>query len=262
MNYDISHVKVHGTPLTDTLKEPPRDLFIPPHALEIYLDIFEGPLDVLLYLIRKQKLDMNDLPILLIIDQYLEYVEILNTMHIDLAADYLVMAATLTHMKSCALFPKPMIQPDDEHDPRQQLIEQLKAYQAIKHASEYLDQLPRIERDCFVANVDIQGDLSPKPSEISLQAMISSLKAFITKQQVHAVHHIESETISLDVCMNNIIHILRSYKKRNFLQLIDAKQGISGMITHFLAILQLNTSGRITLLTHENTSDICVSLIV
>ena len=257
MTYDYSHVKLHGQPL----QEHPRDLFIPPYALEIYLETFEGPLDVLLYLIKKQKLDLQDLPVLLITHQYLEYIEVLHTLHINLAADYLVMAATLAHMKSCLLLPKaPLEDEAEEADPRYELVAQLQAYEALKHATQSLDQQPRLERDCFVAQVDMQGMPATQPAQIHLQELIASMKHFIQKQNIHASHDIEPESISLEACTAHIIKELKYHKKRNFFQLIDANQGISGMIGCFLAVLHLNTSGQIKLLTTDHASQIYVSL--
>tara|TARA_B100001094_G_scaffold332850_1_gene406856 strand:- start:314 stop:1090 length:777 start_codon:yes stop_codon:yes gene_type:complete len=256
MTYDFSQVKLHGEPL----QEQPRDLFIPPHALEIYLEAFEGPLDVLLYLIKKQKLDLQDLPVLLITHQYLEYIEVLHTLNINLAGDYLVMAATLAHMKSCLLLPKEPLIEDEEADPRYQLIAQLQAYEALKQAAQSLHEQPRIERDCFVAQVDVQGVPKMKPAQIQLTDLIASMKHFIAQQKIDAAHEIEPEVISLETCIEHIITQLKYHKKRNFFQLIDANQGISGMIGCFLAVLQLNTSGQIKLLTTDHASQIYVSL--
>ena len=257
MNYDFSQIKLHGQPL----QEQPRDLFIPPNALEIDLEVFEGPLDVLLYLIKKQKLDLQDLPILLITHQYLEYIEVLHTLNINLAADYLVMAATLAQMKSCLLLPKePLIEEEEEIDPRHQLVAQLKAYEAIKNTAKVLDEQPRLERDTFIAQIDVQGIAPIQPAQIELQDLVASMKNFIQKQLTHTAHEVEPEPITLEACMKQIIKQLKQHKKCNFFQLIDANQGISGMITSFLAILQLNASGQVRLLTAESVSQIDVSL--
>lgn len=138
---------VRGEPV----RELPADLFIPPEALEVFLEAFEGPLDLLLYLIRKQKLDVVELPLTLIAAQYLEYIKLLTDARIELAADYLVMAATLAEIKSRLLLPKMAVEDDEEEDPRVRLIRQLKAYEAIREGAFKLDELPRLERDVHQA---------------------------------------------------------------------------------------------------------------
>src|SRR5690348_18062558 len=143
---------VEGEPIT----ELPRDLYIPPYALEVFLEAFEGPLDLLLYLIRRQNLDILDIPIAEITRQYVEYIELMQELRLELAADYLVMAAMLAEIKSRLLLPRPPVEEGLEDDPRAELVRRLQEYERFKKAAEDIDTLPRLERDIDVAFAFVQ----------------------------------------------------------------------------------------------------------
>ena len=185
---------VQGEPV----KVMPKDLFIPPEALEVFLESFEGPLDLLLYLIRKQKLDVVDLPIFSITQQYLEYVNLLQGAKVELAADYLVMAATLAEIKSRLLLPRPEVEQEDEEDPRAQLIRQLKAYEVIKDAQEKLDELPRMERDVFQAKAIPAANIKPEllPPEVSLTEIARAFSSVLKRIEATESHHVVREVLS------------------------------------------------------------------
>ena len=154
---------VRGTPLT----EMPKDLYIPPDALEVFLDAFEGPLDLLLYLIRRQNLDILDIPVAEITHQYMAYVEVMKGLRLELAAEYLVMAAMLTEIKSRMLLPRPKSEEGEEEDPRAELIRRLQEYERFKKAAEDLDALPRMERDTFTVKLDAPPRGGPRPQPIA-----------------------------------------------------------------------------------------------
>ncbi|WP_298776463.1 ScpA family protein [uncultured Shewanella sp.] len=233
------------TPLAVIQGEPmkafPKDLFIPPEALEVFLESFEGPLDLLLYLIRKQKLDVVDLPIHAITEQYLEYVAFLQGSKVELAADYLVMAATLAEIKSRLLLPKPDLDMEEEEDPRLQLIRQLKAYEVIKEAQMQLDNLPRLERDFFQARATPADNIQPEllPPEVSLSDLARAFSQVLKRVEAHVHHHVEREVLSTRERMTQILAKLKGQDYLPFEALFEVSEGRSGVVVSFLALMEL-----------------------
>ncbi|MEC4724732.1 segregation/condensation protein A [Shewanella sp. D64] len=228
---------VRGKPI----KQFPIDLFIPPEALEVFLESFEGPLDLLLYLIRKQKLDVVELPIWPVTEQYLEYIDLLQGARVELAADYLVMAATLAEIKSRLLLPRPKSDDEDEEDPRAQLIRQLKAYEVIKEAQQELDALPRLERDFFQAKVTPAPDIKPVllPPQVSLADMARAFAAVLQRVEATVDHQVKREVLSTRERMIQILALLDGEEYLPFEALFDAKEGRTGVVVSFLALMEL-----------------------
>lgn len=228
---------VRGEPV----RELPADLFIPPEALEVFLESFEGPLDLLLYLIRKQKLDIVEMAIAPVTDQYLEYIELLQGARVELAADYLVMAATLAEIKSRLLLPRPELAEEDEADPRAQLIRQLKAYEVIKDAQQRLDALPRLERDVFQAKVLPAPDIKPVlvPPSVSLVELAGAFAAVLKRVEATEHHHVQREHLSTRERMTQILAMLEGKSYVPFEQLFDVSEGRAGVVVSFLALMEL-----------------------
>ena len=227
---------VHG----EAVVEKPQDLFIPPDALEIILEAFEGPLDLLLYLIRKQKFDIVDLPIAEITRQYMDYVELMKDIKLELAAEYLVMAAILAEIKSRLLLPKTDVE-DDEHDPRAELIRRLQEYEVIKKAAEQLDQLPRMERDTFEVSAKLPDNFKPRlvQADVDLQELVMALQGVMKRVAAFEHHHIEREHLSTRERMSKILTQLSSQQYTEFSQLFDVSEGKQGVVVTFLAVLEL-----------------------
>ncbi|GAA4901068.1 ScpA family protein [Ferrimonas pelagia] len=225
------------------------DLFIPPEALEVILEAFEGPLDLLLYLIRKQKLDILDLPLLLITRQYMEYIALMEQMKFELAAEYLVMAATLAEIKSRLLLPRQISEEDEEEDPRTLLIRQLQAYEVIKQAAQDLDDQPRMERDVWTASAMRAADLAPVvvPPEVDLTELIGALREVVQRADHFEHHQIEKEALSTRERMSLILSLLTPERFTPFQALFTPEEGKAGVVVSFLAILELTKEGLIEL---------------
>ncbi|MCF1426860.1 MAG: segregation/condensation protein A [Shewanella sp.] len=228
---------VRGEPIS----ELPVDLFIPPEALEVFLEAFEGPLDLLLYLIRKQKLDIVDLPLQQIAAQYLEYITLLTDAQVDLAADYLVMAATLAEIKSRLLLPKMVTEDEEEPDPRALLIKQLKAYEVIKYAAEAMDQLPRLERDLFQASAQVAPGVKPQmlPPDVSLGELARAFAGVLKRAEAYAHHEVKRETLSTRERMSQILAMLEDGEFTPFSRLFTVFEGRAGVVVTFLALMEL-----------------------
>jgi segregation and condensation protein A len=228
----------------EAIIEKPQDLFIPPDALEVILELFEGPLDLLLYLIRKQKFDILDLPIFPITTQYMAYVDLMKDIKLELAAEYLLMAAILAEIKSRLLLPKQAVT-EDEGDPRAELVRKLQAYEVIKKAAENLDELPRVDRDNFVANVELAENFVSERlnSQVDLVELVTALQGVIKRTQAYEHHHIHKESLSTRERMADILATLTQTKNEqaylNFSDLFTSKEGKQGVVVTFLAILEL-----------------------
>jgi len=224
--------------------EKPQDLFIPPDALEVILESFEGPLDLLLYLIRKQKFDILDLPIAPITKQYMEYVELMKNIKLELAAEYLVMAAILAEIKSRLLLPKQVIE-DEEVDPRAELVRRLQEYEITKHAAAELDKLPRLERDVHLADATLGKDFQFRTidAEVGLDELLNALQDVMKRNNALAHHHIQKEVLSTRERMAFVLNQLKQAPKNEpfieFSQLFQIKEGKQGVVVTFLAILEL-----------------------
>jgi segregation and condensation protein A len=233
----------------EALIEKPEDLYIPPDALELILDAFEGPLDLLLYLIRKQKFDIVNLPVYQVTQQYMEYVELMKDIKLELAAEYLLMAAILAEVKSRMLLPKRPDAEEDEDDPRAELIRRLKEYELIKNAAQELNNIPRQERDVFPARAQTSDSVTPirvLPS-VSLQEIVLGFQSAMQRAQAFEHHHIEKETLSTRERMSLILQQIGSEHFTGFDELFLASEGKAGVVVTFLAILELAKEGLIEL---------------
>lgn len=228
---------VAGKPLT----ELPTDLFIPPDALEVLLDSFSGPLDLLLYLIRQQNIDIFDIPMAVITQQYMQYIELLEQRRMELAADYLVMAAMLAEIKSRLLLPVNSSEEEQiEDDPRMELVRRLQAYQQCKEAAQAIDQLSRFERDVFQVNVYSENELVKKMlPDVELSSLANAMLALL-QRQAHVIHHqITREVLSVRERMSHILHRLQQEQLVEFSQLLLHEEGRIGLVVTLLAMLEL-----------------------
>tara|TARA_R110002012_G_scaffold11479_12_gene51803 strand:- start:242 stop:1075 length:834 start_codon:yes stop_codon:yes gene_type:complete len=245
--------------------EKPQDLFIPPDALEVILEMFEGPLDLLLYLIRKQKFDILDLPIAPITTQYMTYVDLMKDIKLELAAEYLVMASILAEIKSRLLLPKQAVE-EDEGDPRAELVRKLQEYEVIKNAAENIDQLPRIDRDSFIAKVELAENFIPEVAntQVDLAELVAALQGVIKRTQAFEHHHIQKESLSTRERMAKIMATLKEAKNNqsycDFSDLFTIKEGKQGVVVTFLAMLELIKESLITCIQTQVYGEIRVSL--
>ena len=230
---------VHGT----AVSEVPRDLYIPPDALEVFIEAFEGPLDLLLYLIRRQNLDVLDIPIAEITRQYVEYVDLMRELRLELAGEYLVMAATLAEIKSRLLLPRPAASEDDEEvDPRADLARRLREYERYRRAAEALDGLAREGRDFFVAGVDASA-IEPwrPPPLVSLEDLLAAFADMTSRAAMFATHHVAREPLSVRERMAAVLERLAPDGSGNaeFSSLFTPAEGRAGVVVTLLAILEL-----------------------
>jgi segregation and condensation protein A len=227
---------VEGEPIT----ELPRDLYIPPYALEVFLEAFEGPLDLLLYLIRRQNLDILDIPIAEISRQYVKYIELMKEMHFELAGEYLVMAATLAEIKSRMLLPRSADGEEEEDDPRAELVRRLQEYERFKKAAGDIDALERLERDVLQAAAEVtERPVVTKLPDIALKELLIVFKEVLDRSQMFAHHHVQREPLSVRERMSNILVTLQTERYVDFQRLFDPREGRIGVTVTFLAILEL-----------------------
>ena len=220
--------------------ELPKDLYIPPEALEVFLDAFEGPLDLLLYLIKRHNLDILDIPIAAITRQYMEYVEMMKELHFELAADYLVMAAMLAEIKSRMLLPRPVSEDEDEEDPRAELVRRLQEYERFKTAAEDLNELPRMERDNFSVSVSVPNlNVRKLHPNVEMKDLMFALKEVLVRAELTSHHHIQMEPLSVRERMSVVLSSVEPGKFTAFGDLFDPKEGRLGVVVTFLAILEL-----------------------
>lgn len=231
----------------------PDDLYIPPDALEILLDSFSGPLDLLLYLIRKQDIDILDIPIVEITQQYLYYIQLMECRRLERAADYLLMAAMLAEIKSRLLLPAPPQSEEEvEEDPRMALVRQLQAYEQIKRATELLDALPRQERDYFLIHI-VPTEFEQKRllPELKLEALIEAMMGLMNREEQLSHHQISRESLSVRERMSTILLKLQEHRVLEFQQLFSYNEGRMGLIVSLLAILELTRQSLIVLTQNE-----------
>ena len=237
----------------------PKDLYIPPDALEIFLDAFEGPLDLLLYLIKRQNLDILEIPVAQITAQYMEYVRLMKELKLELAAEYLVMAAMLAEIKSRMLLQQ---QPDDdeeEGDPRAELIRRLQEYERYKQAAEDIDALPRLGRDIFQARVEVPDRTSNRrPPDVELRELLSALSDVMQRAEMFSHHRVESETLSVRERMSLVLAKINASTFTEFTSLFPLEEGRQGVVVTFLAILELIKSSLIELVQAESFGPIHV----
>ena len=226
---------LHGQPMV----ELPEGLYIPPEALEVFLDAFEGPMDLLLYLIRRQNLDILDLPLAEITDQYLRHINLMEELQLDIASEYLVMAAMLAEIKSRMLLPTPEAE-DEEGDPRAELIRRLQEYERFKTAAENLNGLPRLERDVFDFTLDTRDLSVPRPlPKVGMQDLLMALESMLLRVQYNVAHQIETELLSVQDRMSDILDRVGSGDGCPFISLLTLQEGRQGLAVTLLAILEL-----------------------
>jgi segregation and condensation protein A len=240
---------VDGEPMT----EMPKDLYIPPDALQVFLEAFEGPLDLLLYLIRRQNLDVLDIPIAEITRQYMKYIEVMAELQLELAGEYLLMAAMLAEIKSRMLLPRPP-NPDgqDEEDPRAELVRRLQEYERFKKAAEDLDVLPRMERDTMTTSAElIERKVVKAPPQVSLQEMLIAFKDVLARAEMFTHHHVARERLSVRQRMSDILSTLRESAFLEFVRLFRPEEGRMGVTVTFIAILELMKEGLLEIVQAE-----------
>jgi segregation and condensation protein A len=227
---------VEGEPVTQL----PRDLYIPPHALEVFLEAFEGPLDLLLYLIRRQNIDILDIPIAEISKQYVRYIDVMKEMQFELAGEYLVMAATLAEIKSRMLLPRSADADEEEDDPRAELVRRLQEYERYKQAAEDLDALERLERDVLAAEAEVgERNTATKLPDITLKELLIVFKDALERSTMFAHHHVRREPLSVRERMSQVLVTLEGERYIDFVKLFDPAEGRIGVTVTFLAILEL-----------------------
>ena len=246
---EMPFAMLNGEPLT----EMPRDLYIPPQALEVFLEAFEGPLDLLLYLIRRQNLNILDIPLAAITKQYMSYIELMHELQLDLAGEYMVMAATLAEIKSRMLLPRATEQGDGEDaDPRAELLRRLQEYERFKGAAENIDRIPRLERDTWVATVEPETRRPTRTlPQVALQEMILAFRDVVARAEMFAHHHIQRERLSVRERMSDILSRLESASFVEFARLFRPEEGRMGLTVSFVAVLELLREGLIELVQSE-----------
>jgi segregation and condensation protein A len=240
---------VNGEPVTHL----PKDLYIPPQALEVFLEAFEGPLDLLLYLIRRQNLEVLDIPIAEITRQYMQYIELMHDLQLELAGEYMVMAATLAEIKSRMLLPRAHAAGDVvDEDPRAELVRRLQEYERFKQAAASLDELPRLERDHWHATAPlVDRKVVRLLPQITLQEMLAAFKDVVVRAELFAHHRIERERLSVRARMTDIVAALERASFVEFVQLFRPEEGRMGVTVTFVAILELVREGLIELVQAE-----------
>ncbi len=245
---ELPLVLVYGEAMT----EMPVDLYIPPDALEVFLEAFEGPLDLLLYLIRKQNVDILDIPVAEITRQYMGYVELMKTVRLELAAEYLVMAAMLAEIKSRMLLPRSAEIEEEEGDPRAELIRRLQEYERFKAAAEGIDGLSRVGREIIVPRLDApQAKARKLLPEVSLEELLMSMAEVLRRGDLFESHQISREALSTRERMSEVLERLKGGGFLPFVELFTAEEGKLGVVVTFMAILELVKESLIELVQNE-----------
>jgi len=228
---------VDGEPVT-TL---PQDLYIPPYALQVFLEAFEGPLDLLLYLIRRQNIDVLDIPIAEITKQYVQYIDLMNELQLELAGEYLLMAAMLAEIKSRMLLPRPQTEDeDDEADPRAELVRRLQEYERFKKAAQDLSDLPRLDRDTFLVNAEApERKVVTQLPDITLKEILLAFHDVLKRAEMYSNLHLQRERLSVRQRMSEILTRITANDFTGFVDLFDPEEGRMGVAVTFLAILEL-----------------------
>ena len=227
--------KLYGEPVI----ELPHDLYIPPDALEVVLEAFEGPLDLLLYLIRKENLDILDIPMAPLTRQYLQYVEIMRAKNLELAAEYLVMAAMLMEIKSRLLLPRPPPAEPVEEDPRAELVRRLLECERMKRAAQTLDELPQAGRDVLAISVWIERTIAQRVPDVDPQDLAEAWRGLLHRARLSAHHHVSREELSVREHMSGILRALRERRVVEFGELFQPERGVAVLVVTFLALLEL-----------------------
>ena len=251
------NARIHGEAITSL----PQDLYIPPDALEVYLEAFEGPLDLLLYLIRKHNLDILDIPMADLTSQYMEYVEKMRKVNLELAADYLLMSAVLIEIKSRMLLPEPAAI-ESEDDPRAELVRRLMEYESIKLAAERLDAMPQVGQEILVAQAYYQQIVEVEPPQVELDDLIAAWKSVLERASHFTHHKISRAELSVREHMSQILRRLKRDKLVEFSALFDVENdGISKLVVCFLAILELAREGLLRMTQQAASSPIYLQIV-
>ncbi len=245
----------------EALTEMPLDLYIPPDALEVILEAFEGPLDLLLYLIRKQNIDILDIPVAEITRQYMGYVELMKSVRLELAAEYLVMAAMLAEIKSRMLLPRSTEVEEEEGDPRAELIRRLQEYERFKAAAEGIDELPRVGREIVVPRLEApQAKVRKLLPQVSLEELLVSMAEVMRRNDLFESHQITRETLSTRERMSDVLERLKGGAFVPFVELFTPEEGKLGVVVTFMAILELVKESLVELVQNEPFAPIHVRL--
>ncbi len=227
---------VAGEPVTAL----PQDLYIPPYALQVFLEAFEGPLDLLLYLIRRQNIDILDIPIAEITKQYVQYIELMKEMQLELAGEYLVMAAMLAEIKSRMLLPRPETDEVEEEDPRAELVRRLQEYERFKKAAQDISDLPRLERDVFVAQADApERTVTRNLPDITMKELLLAFHDVLKRAEMFSNLHLQREPLSVRQRMSEILSRIKANSFTEFADLFDPEEGRMGVAVTFIALLEL-----------------------
>jgi len=238
--------------LGEKVTEIPKDLYIPPDALEVFLESFEGPLDLLLYLIRRQNLDILEINVAQITHQYMAYVEIMKAIRFELAADYLLMAALLAEIKSRMLLPRQPRDEDDEEDPRAQLILKLQEYERYKEAAESIDELPRLGRDLFSTAVEPpELETSIPDPDVDLKELLIVFAEVMHRADMFRTHQVMREKLSTRERMAQVLERLQSESFVPFIQLFTVEEGRLGVVVTFLALMELIKESLVEIVQNE-----------
>jgi len=246
---------VAGEPITAL----PQDLYIPPYALQVFLEAFEGPLDLLLYLIRRQNIDILDIPIAEITQQYVQYIEMMHELQLELAGEYLLMAAMLAEIKSRMLLPRPEAEEEDEEDPRAELVRRLQEYERFKKAADDISELPRLERDTFVASVDApEREIVTQLPDVTLKELLLAFHDVLKRAEMFSNLHLQREPLSVRQRMSEILTRINANSFAGFADLFDPEEGRMGVAVTFIAILELLRESVIEVVQAEEYSAIHV----
>lgn len=235
------------------ITELPKDLYIPPDALEIFLEAFEGPLDLLLYLIKRQNIDILEINVADITEQYMSFVDIMEASQFELAGEYMVMAATLAEIKSRILLPRHTEEEPDEADPRLQLIRRLQEYERYKKAAEEIDEMPRMDRELYPASADLPEieRVIPDP-HVDLQAVLVALASVMRRVEMFEHHHIQRETLSTREKMSEILARISAQKFVPLVSLLMREEGRLGVVVTFLALMELMKDSMVEIVQSES----------
>ncbi len=248
--------RIYGEPLI----EFPHDLYIPPDALEVILDAFEGPLDLLLYLIRKENLDVLDIAMAPLTRQYLEYVEVMRSRNLELAAEYLVMAAMLMAIKSRLLLPRPPCAERIEDDPRAELVRRLLEYEQFKKAAQQLDQLPQVGRDVMAVSVWVERTVAERLPDVNPQDLAEAWRTLLHRARMSAHHRVSREELSVREHMSGVLRRLQERRVLEFGELFDPARGVAVLVVTLLAVLELARELLLEITQSESFAPIYVKL--
>jgi len=240
---------VAGEPLT-TL---PQDLYIPPYALKVFLEAFEGPLDLLLYLIQRQNIDVLDIPVAEITKQYVEYIEVMQELQLELAGEYLLMAAMLAEIKSRMLLPRAQSEEEEEEDPRAELVRRLQEYERFKKAAQDLSDLPRLERDTFVVNAEApERKVVTQVPDVTLKELLIAFHDVLKRAEMYSNLRFQREPLSVRQRMTEILARIDSKGFTQFADLFDPEEGRMGIAVTFIAVLELLRESTIEVVQSED----------